>query len=103
MLLETPTGPELAPPTAAPLIEALRNIGYSTAAAVADLIDNSISVGAHNIWLWFWWAGRESFISISDDGIGMDEEELSKAMRLGSRNPLAQRQTGSVPKVLLIV
>jgi len=93
MLLETPTGPELAPPTAASLIEALRNIGYSTATAVADLIDNSISADAHNIWLWFWWAGHESFISILDDGIGMEEEQLSRAMHLGSRNPLAQRGT----------
>jgi len=36
---------ELAPPMAGAMIESLRGVGYSTATALADLIDNSISAG----------------------------------------------------------
>ena len=82
---------ELAPPPASSMIEALRGVGYSTETAIADLIDNSISAGANNVWINFWWAGRDSYVSTLDDGKGMNEDELFNAMRPGSRNPLDQR------------
>lgn len=82
---------ELAPPPAASMTESLRGVGYSLPAAIADIIDNSISARCQNVWLRFWWAGSESFISILDDGDGMTEEELSVAMRPGSSNPLKSR------------
>ena len=38
-----------ATPSAALLIESIRDIGYSLETAIADLVDNSISAGAKNI------------------------------------------------------
>lgn len=76
-----------AEPEASSMIETFRAIGYSIESAVADIIDNSISAGAKNIWVDFNWDGAESWISIKDDGAGMNNEELIQAMRPGSKNP----------------
>ena len=38
-----------APPRAIAMLESLRGLGYSTAAALADIIDNSISAGASEV------------------------------------------------------
>lgn len=78
-------------PGAAAMIESLRAYGYSLNTAIADLIDNSISANAKNIWIHLHWAGARSWISITDDGRGMDENTLINAMRPGSNNPLEQR------------
>lgn len=40
-----------APPEASSMIETFRAIGYSIETAVADIIDNSITANAHNIWI----------------------------------------------------
>lgn len=80
-----------APPRASAMIEALRGLGYSTATALADIIDNSISAEARFVALDFAWAGEASHASILDDGNGMDAEALDAAMRLGERSPLDQR------------
>jgi Histidine kinase-, DNA gyrase B-, and HSP90-like ATPase. len=82
---------DLAGPVAGAMIESLRAFGYDLQTAIADLIDNSISAKARNIWLHFYWDGEHSSISIRDDGNGMNEEELIKAMRLGSQSPRAVR------------
>lgn len=82
-----PLGSRSAPPRASAMIEALRGLGYSTATALADIIDNSISAGALSVALDFVWAGEASHVSVSDDGCGMDERELDSAMRLGERSP----------------
>ena len=74
------------------MIEALRGLGYTTASAIADIIDNSISAGAREIELEFAWHGDASVISILDDGHGMDEDELDLAMRMGEKNPLDVRK-----------
>jgi hypothetical protein len=66
-------------------------VGYSLSTAIADLIDNSISAGAQNVWLTFAYAGSDSCISLLDDGGGMDAAELVQAMTLGARNPRQQR------------
>lgn len=79
-------------PSAAALTESLRGIGYSMPAAIADLIDNSISAEAKSVWLRFDWRSGEPTISVLDDGHGMDATELVDAMRLGSRSPLERRQ-----------
>jgi hypothetical protein len=80
-----------AEPEATSMIETFRAIGYSLETAVADIIDNSVSAGAKNIWFDYHWNGPKTTVSITDDGIGMDNEELIKAMRPGSRNPLEAR------------
>ena len=78
-------------PDAATLIEALRGLGYSIPAAIADIMDNSVSAGASIVNVDFKWAGEQSRITIRDDGSGMSEVELEGAMRLGARSPLEQR------------
>lgn len=78
------------PPAASALLESMRAIGYSFEAAVADLVDNSISAGAQNVELFFPPSG-DPYVAILDDGRGMTRLELMEAMRHGSRGPLAPR------------
>ncbi len=78
-------------PEASSMIETFRAIGYSIEAAVADIIDNAISASAKNIWVNLEWKGSETWLSVKDDGIGMDNDELIQAMRPGSKNPLEDR------------
>ena len=73
------------------MIETLRGLGYSTGAALADIIDNSISADAKNINLTFLWNGSQSSILIADDGNGMTDSGLELAMRLGDKNPTSKR------------
>lgn len=80
-----------APPRAMAMLEALRGLGYSTAAALADIIDNSISAGSSEVRVDFAWDRANSRVTILDDGRGMDDAELESAMRLGEKNPLDVR------------
>lgn len=80
-----------APPAASALLESLRGMGYSTEAAIADLIDNSIAAGARRVRVEFLWDGAGSVLRIIDDGRGMDEPTLFEAMRPGGRHPLLPR------------
>jgi hypothetical protein len=87
---------DIAAPRASAMVESLRAFGYNIQTAIADLIDNSISAGAKNIWLSFCWDGENSHISIRDDGYGMSEEKLIRAMRPGSQNPLEAREANDL-------
>ncbi len=78
-------------PKASSLIESLRDIGYSFESAVADIIDNSITANAKNIRIYFDLEDKKLILAIIDDGIGMTNDELIKAMRPGSKNPLDDR------------
>ena len=80
-----------APPKAGAMLEALRGVGYSTASAIADIIDNSIAAKATRVELIFIWEGSSSRFEIRDNGQGMNMDELDKAMRLGEMNPLHRR------------
>lgn len=80
-----------AEPEASSMIETFRAIGYSIETAIADIIDNSITAGAMNIWIDYDWKGSNTTLSILDDGVGMNNEQLIQAMRPGSRNPLEER------------
>ena len=84
------------PPDPAALIESMRAFGYSMPAAVADLIDNSISAGARKVEVNFRWAGAASSVEITDDGVGMDAHGLLEAMRLGSRSPTEVRASNDL-------
>jgi hypothetical protein len=75
---------EFADPNPSSLIVPLRAFGYDLKTAIADLLDNSITAGAKNIWIGFHWDGDASEISVLDDGKGLDSAELVKAMRPGS-------------------
>lgn len=87
-IITTPAIPE-----ASSMIETFRAIGYNIETAVVDIIDNSISASAKNVWINFEWKGSHSWISMKDDGHGMDNDELIQAMRPGSKNPLDTRDT----------
>lgn len=78
-------------PEASSMIETFRAIGYNIETAIADIIDNSISANAKNIWINFEWKGSKTWLSIKDDGFGMNDAELIQAMRPGSKNPLQER------------
>ncbi|MDD3602354.1 MAG: ATP-binding protein [Sulfurovum sp.] len=82
----------LALPNPKNLIHALRDIGYSLETALADIIDNSITANATNININVYFDLHDSYISIVDNGIGMDEETLNKAMQLGSFDPVLSRE-----------
>lgn len=80
-----------APPDAGPMLESLRGLGYTTPAAISDLVDNSIAASSGEVSINLEWAGRESWVRIVDDGDGMDDIALEAGMRLGARDPRAQR------------
>jgi hypothetical protein len=80
-----------APPRATALVEALRGLGYTSGSALADVIDNSISAGARTVWIDVEWNAGNGSLTVLDDGSGMDDEALERAMRLGERSPLDQR------------
>jgi hypothetical protein len=87
---------ELATPNPGALVESLRSVGYSLPTAVADILDNSISAGARNIWIEFAWAGEASEISVVDDGNGMTEQVLVEAMRPGTNSPTQPRASSDL-------
>jgi hypothetical protein len=85
------------PPHAETMLEALRGLGYSTAAALADIVDNSISADATEVRIDFKWGdNKSSRITVLDNGRGMDDAELESAMRLGDKNPLDERQSNDL-------
>ena len=85
------TNYELALPNPKNLIHALRDIGYSLETALADIIDNSITAEASEINIHVSFDMNNSYITIIDNGKGMNKDELKDAMNLGSFDPLAVR------------
>lgn len=77
-------------PYAPILVESTRSVGYSFEAAVADIIDNSISAGAREVNITFD-STTSPFFCIADDGCGMTADELENAMRYGSQSSLETR------------
>jgi hypothetical protein len=82
---------EIAKPKPKSTINSYRSFGYNLSTAIADIIDNSISARATEIQIEYNWKGQDSFISISDNGFGMDKEELVLAMTPGSKDPEEER------------
>ena len=72
-------------PRADMLMGSMRSMGYSFEAAVADIIDNSISAKSSTVRIFFPETIDDKIaLGILDDGIGMSKEMLSEAMRYGS-------------------
>ena len=72
-------------PNAATLINSMRSIGYDFESAVADIIDNSISANANNVFMFYSVDNtKNAVLQFFDDGRGMSCEELIEAMRFGS-------------------
>ena len=78
-------------PRASVMIEAMRDIGYSFEAAVADIVDNSIAAQGNSIELRYGWTDEVPWIAILDNGRGMSREEMLEAMRPGSKDPRLNR------------
>jgi K+-sensing histidine kinase KdpD len=78
-------------PSAAALVESMRDFGYSLETALADVIDNSITANATNIWLCTTSKVEGLKIAIIDDGDGMTYDQLMSALPPGSRNPRDSR------------
>jgi hypothetical protein len=82
---------EIAKPNPKSTINSYRSFGYNLSTAIADILDNSISANAKEIRINYKWSGQNSFISISDNGIGMKKDELITAMTPGSKDPEEER------------
>ncbi len=82
---------EIAKPNPKSTINSYRSFGYTLSTAIADIIDNSISADATEIYLEYKWSGQASFISILDNGKGMNKESLVSAMTPGSKDPEEER------------
>ena len=83
-------------PRAGYLLSSMRDIGYSFETAVADLVDNSVSASARNIWIDAEWNKGEKYVAISDDGVGLSREALIESMRLGSADPTEDRESNDL-------
>jgi len=77
------------------LMESMRAVGYSAEAAIADLIDNSLSADAKAIHVQYD-ASDSPYVAILDEGVGMDPDELTAEMRLGSSNPADHRDASDL-------
>jgi len=75
------------PPRAASLINSLRAFGYNLGMALADLIDNSIFAEATEVKINYSYNEGDPWVRIIDNGNGMTEEQLYKAMKVGSSSP----------------
>lgn len=84
-------------PSAARLLESMRDIGYSFESALADIVDNSISAHATRIEI-----SNDvhpetgPYLAVLDDGHGMSPDELTHAMRHGSRSPREVREANDL-------
>jgi hypothetical protein len=67
-------------------MQSLRAVGYTTAAALADLVDNSVAANSQLVAIRFG-TTPEPFVAVIDNGEGMDSEELIRSMRFGSKDP----------------
>lgn len=70
----------------------MRHMGYSFSDAVADVMDNSISAGCTYIKLLFPTNPDNIYVGILDDGYGMSDQELFRAMCYGSQANEKERE-----------
>lgn len=84
-------------PQADTLMGSMRSMGYSFEAAIADVIDNSISANCSTVKVFFpIEATSELAVGILDDGCGMTSEELFEAMRYGSTDSELEREANDL-------
>lgn len=80
-------------------LQSLRDSGYSLAAAVGEVIDNSVEADANNIRVWLEEAtdprgkNRIHQIAVLDDGEGMNTDVLSHYLQLGYSTRYMSRTT----------
>lgn len=76
------------------MVRSLRDMGYEFAAAVADLVDNSIEAKASTVRVTVEWEGASSYVLIADNGEGMRAEQLQEALRFGSERDYEDADLG---------
>lgn len=81
-------------PSPSVLMNSMRSIGYTFKTALADIVDNSISAGAKNIYINVPINDSELFVSVLDDGRGMTRNELFNAMKYGSNREYSSSDLG---------
>lgn len=74
----------------------MRAVGYSLRTAIADIIDNSISAGSKVVAVQFDGHGGSPYVSILDDGHGMDEGQALTAMRLAGVGASEERSANDL-------
>ena len=79
-------------PTADVLMSSMRSMGYTFEAAIADIVDNSISAAASEIQIRFPVDPINLFVAVCDNGSGMNRDELFDAMKYGSSLKRGKRQ-----------
>ncbi len=79
------------PPNAPSLVNSMCASGYDLESTVADIIDNSISAKSSSVRIIVNEDGASSWIAIVDDGRGMEDATLRKAMTFGCIDPAAPR------------
>jgi len=84
------------PPNPARLVGILGSVGHDLPSAVADIVDNSISANATRIAITFDRpdGGNGRWMSIVDNGDGMDGRTLAEAMRIGSESEYEANSLG---------
>jgi hypothetical protein len=66
----------------------LRFLGYDNLYAISDLVDNSLDAEAHHVYITTKRApNADVVIQIADGGLGMTQDVLDQASRLGSETP----------------
>lgn len=81
-------------PSASRLTRSLRDVGHDFATALADLVDNSVSAGADTVSIDFVFAGRDSWLTVADNGTGMTSSEVDEALRFGSKRTYEEDDLG---------
>lgn len=73
-------------PNPARLVQILGSVGHTLPSAIADLVDNSITADATRVDIKFGRpdGGHGRWLTVADNGRGMDESTLEEAMRIGS-------------------
>ena len=79
------------PPNAYALMDSTRSMGYTLETAIADVMDNSIAGKASHIDIHYFHNPQE-YISILDDGEGMDQEQMIAAMQYGGQGTGRKRE-----------
>ena len=87
------------PPHAGRMTSALTGLDYTFERAVADVVDNSITAGAKNIWVDIRSdtensVGPRPYVAITDDGKGMSRPRLVRAMQYGAETEDIQEGLG---------
>ena len=81
-------------PSARRLITSLRDLGYGLTDAVAEIVDNSIQAGANFVHVTVKFSGVDSYICISDNGMGMSPTQIREAMRFGATRDYSSEDLG---------